>query len=115
MTKPGQRPDFATRARQVHEQRAQFLAVFKDDPEQYETVDSCYEIVELKLTQMASRIYPVESMDARRSIGLLRDLKSAVQHLTEADIGGNELFVEIINEVDAWVNAVKSRTPKRQR
>lgn len=59
---------------------------------------------------MASDIDPVESRDVRGAIGLLRELRSAARHLTEAEIGGNELFMDIIKEVVAWEQAVKSRS-----
>ena len=115
MTKPGQRPDFATRARQIHEQRVQWRAALKGDPKKYKTVYIIYEAIENKLTDMASRIYPVESLDVLGAKSLLRELKSAVRDLNEEDIGGTGLMVEIQNEIDAWIKAVKSRSAPRQR
>lgn len=118
VTKPGQRPDFTTRARQIHEQRAQWQAALKDDPEKYETVDIIYEIIENKLTDLAEVNRPPEYayVEALGAKSLLQELKEAARDLNRADVGGTGLIVEIKNEVDAWIKAVmKGHAAPRQR
>lgn len=114
VTDSGKRPDYATRARQIHDERVQWRAALKGDPKRYKTILIVYQEIEDKLTQMAERIYPDARMEELRAKGILRELREAISYLQENDLG-TELMAEIRDEVDAWVNAVKSRSPKRQR